>query len=174
MSILYLVLPLALVIVLAAVLAFSWAARRGQFDDLETPALRAEFGLTGGGLGAGAIQQLPAYKRSDFHRPLAELNRQFPPPPRATVADFVNHIDYAVKLIGIDHVGISSDFDGGGGVEGWSDATETFNVTLELVRRGYTEAQIGKLWSGNLLRVLTDVQRVARELQQTSAVGATR
>jgi len=79
-----------------------------------------------------------------------------------------------VKLIGIDHVGISSDFDGGGGVEGWSDATETFNVTLELVRRGYTEAQIGKLWSGNLLRVLTDVQRVARELQQTSAVGATR
>ena len=66
------------------------------------------------------------------------------------------------------------DFYGGGGVEGWSDATETFNVTLELVRRGYTEAQIGKLWSGNLLRVLTDVQRVARELQQTSAVGATR
>ena len=137
-------------------------------------ALRAEFGLTGGGLGAGAIQQLPADKRSDFQRRLAELNRQFPPPPRATVADFVNHIDYAVKLIGIDHVGISSDFDGGGGVEGWSDATETFNVTLELVRRGYTEAQIGKLWSGNLLRVLTDVQRVARELQQTSAVGATR
>ena len=51
-------------------------------------------------------------------------------------------------------MGISSDFDGGGGVAGWDDASETFNVTLELVRRGYTEEEIGKLWSGNLLRVL--------------------
>ncbi len=63
----------------------------------------------------------------------------------------MNHIDYIVKLIGLDHVGISSDFDGGGGVDGWNDASETFNVTLELVRRGYTEEQVGKLWSGNLL-----------------------
>ena len=77
--------------------------------------------------------------------------------PRATVKDFVDHIDYAVKLIGIDHVGISSDFDGGGGVDGWNSAAETFNVTLELVRRGYTEEQIGKIWSGNLLRVWSDV-----------------
>ena len=82
-----------------------------------------------------------------------------------TVKDFVDHIDYAVKLIGIDHVGISSDFDGGGGVEGWSDASETFNVTLELVRRGYTEPQIAKLWSGNLLRVMADVERIGREIQ---------
>jgi membrane dipeptidase len=80
----------------------------------------------------------------------------------------VNHIDYAVKLIGIDHVGISSDFDGGGGVEGWSDASETFNVTLELVRRGYTEEQIGQLWSGNLLRVMDEVQAVARRLRAAS------
>ena len=58
--------------------------------------------------------------------------------------DFVNHIDYAVKLIGIDHVGISSDFDGGGGIDGWNSAAEAFNVTLELVRRGYTEEQIAK------------------------------
>ncbi len=134
--------------------------------------LRAEFGLTGGGpgggLGPGAIQQLPADKRSDFQRRLAELNREFPAPPRATVKDFVNHVDYAVKLIGIDHVGISSDFDGGGGVDGWSDATETFNVTLELVRRGYTEEQIAKLWSGNLLRVLDEVQRVAAGLQRAA------
>jgi membrane dipeptidase len=77
------------------------------------------------------------------------------------VKDFVDHIDYAVKLIGVDHVGISSDFDGGGGVEGWSDASETFNVTLELVRRGYTEEQIAKMWSGNTLRVLRAVERVA-------------
>ena len=81
------------------------------------------------------------------------------------VADFVNHIDYLVEKIGIDHVGISSDFDGGGGVEGWNDASETFNVTLELVRRGYTEEEVGKMWSGNLLRVLDEVQRIAEEIQ---------
>ena len=93
------------------------------------------------------------------------LNQKHPAPPRATVKDFADHIDYAVKLIGIDHVGISSDFDGGGGVEGWSDASETFNVTLELVRRGYSEAQIGKLWSGNLLRVMERVEAVAKGLK---------
>jgi microsomal dipeptidase-like Zn-dependent dipeptidase len=70
-----------------------------------------------------------------------------------------------VDLIGLGHVGISSDFDGGGGVYGWDDASETFNVTLELVHRGYTEDEISQLWSGNLLRVLDDVQRVAAELQ---------
>jgi membrane dipeptidase len=86
--------------------------------------------------------------------------------PVATVKDFVDHIDYAVRLIGLDHVGISSDFDGGGGVEGWRDATETFNVTLELVRRGYTEAQIAKIWGGNLLRVLDEVQQVSARLQR--------
>lgn len=85
--------------------------------------------------------------------------------PPVDVADFVDHIDYLVDLIGIDHVGISSDFDGGGGVYGWDDASETFNVTLELVRRGYTEEEIGKLWSGNLLRVLDQVQAVAEEIQ---------
>ena len=87
---------------------------------------------------------------------------------RATVGDFVDHIDYAVKLIGIDHVGISSDFDGGGGVEGWNSAAETFNVTLELVRRGYSERDIAKLWSGNLLRVWRDVERVAARLQKAA------
>ena len=80
----------------------------------------------------------------------------------------MNHIDYAVKLIGIDHVGISSDFDGGGGVEGWNNAEETFNVTLELVRRGYTEDQISKLWSGNLLRVMEENEKVAKRLRGTT------
>ena len=87
-------------------------------------------------------------------------------PPAVDVKDFVDHIDYLVSKIGLEHVGISSDFDGGGGIEGWSDASETFNVTLELVRRGYTEQQIELLWSGNLLRVLDEVQAVAKELQQ--------
>jgi membrane dipeptidase len=86
-------------------------------------------------------------------------------PPAVDVADFVDHIDYMVELIGIDHVGISSDFDGGGGIEGWADASETFNVTLELVRRGYTEADIRKLWGENLLRVLDEVEAIAAMLQ---------
>ncbi|MBQ4818626.1 dipeptidase [Aquimarina sp. MMG016] len=87
-------------------------------------------------------------------------------PPAVDVMDFVNHIDYMVDKIGIDHVGISSDFDGGGGIEGWSDASETFNVTLELVKRGYSEEEIEKLWSGNLLRVLDEVQKIAKKIQE--------
>jgi len=86
-------------------------------------------------------------------------------PEKVNVSDFVDHIDYLVEKMGLEHVGISSDFDGGGGVEGWNDASETFNVTLELVRRGYTEEQIEKLWSGNLLRVLDEVGKVAQEIQ---------
>jgi membrane dipeptidase len=85
--------------------------------------------------------------------------------PQVDVSDFVDHIDYLVDLIGIEHVGISSDFDGGGGVLGWDDASETFNVTLELVRRGYSEEEIAMLWSGNLLRVLDEVQAVAAQIQ---------
>ena len=123
----------------------------------------------GGGGGRGgrgnatqaAIDSLPPDKRVEFNRQLAKIDSMYPAPARATVADFVNHIDYAVKLIGIEHVGISSDFDGGGGVTGWNDASETFNVTLELVKRGYTEEQIAKIWSGNLLRVMGEVQKRA-------------
>ena len=92
----------------------------------------------------------------------AEINENFPP---VDVADFVDHIDYMVDLIGLEHVGISSDFDGGGGIEGWKDASETFNVTLELVKRGYTEDEISMIWSDNLLRVLDDVQKIAKEIQ---------
>jgi membrane dipeptidase len=95
-----------------------------------------------------------------------EINKQFPP---VDVDDFVDHIDYMVDLIGIDHVGISSDFDGGGGISGWKDASETFNVTLELVERGYSENAISKLWGMNLLRVLDEVQEVARQIQKNEA-----
>ncbi len=122
-------------------------------------ALRKEFQTQGGG------GNLADDVRAKFRARMAEVDKAFPPAPRATVADFVNHIDYLVKKIGIDHVGIASDFDGGGGVEGWNSADETFNVTLELVRRGYTEEQIGKLWSGNLLRVMDQVEQVARDIQ---------
>ena len=89
---------------------------------------------------------------------MTELDEKW---PKATISEFVDHIDYAVDLIGIDHVGISSDFDGGGGITGWDDASETFNVTLELVRRDYSEEDIAKLWGENLLRVLSEVEQVA-------------
>jgi membrane dipeptidase len=102
-------------------------------------ALRKEFGLPapgtggGGGGGRGGLNSLTKERRAQYDARMAELDKKFPGDPRATVADFVNHIDYLVKKIGIDHVGISSDFDGGGGVTGWNGAEETFNVTLELV-----------------------------------------
>jgi len=99
----------------------------------------------------------------------ARASEVFDTAPPVDVADFVDHIDYMVDLIGIDHVGISSDFDGGGGVYGWDDASETFNVTLELVRRGYTEEEIAKLWGGNLMRVLTETLAVAERLQAEAA-----
>jgi membrane dipeptidase len=117
-----------------------------------------------GGATAG-LDTLPPERRAEFERRLAEIDRQWPAAGRATVKDFVDHIDYGVKLMGIDHVGISSDFDGGGGIDGWNSAADTFNVTLELVRRGYTEDQVGKIWSGNLLRVWTEVEKVAKQIQ---------
>lgn len=86
-------------------------------------------------------------------------------PPAVNVKDFVDHIDYLIGKMGIKHVGISSDFDGGGGIEGWNDASETLNVTIELVRRGYTEEEIEMIWSGNLLRVLSDVESIAKKIQ---------
>jgi membrane dipeptidase len=100
-------------------------------------------------------------KLAEYDRGMAEIRAKWPP---ATVADLVDHIDYAVKLIGVDHVGISSDFGGGGGVTGWSDATETGNVTAELRARGYSDEDIGKIWGGNLLRVWRAVEQKSAEL----------
>ena len=116
---------------------------------------------------AGTPRDLTDEQRVEIRTKTAELHEKW---PKATVSDFVDHIDHAVELIGIDHVGISSDFDGGGGGAGWNDASETLNVTIELVRRGYTEEEIEKLWGGNLLRVWREVERVAREMktEQTS------
>ena len=93
-----------------------------------------------------------------------EINAKY---PLVNVSDFVNHIDYLVNKMGIGHVGISSDFDGGGGIEGWNDASETFNVTYELVRRGYSEEDIAKLWGLNLLRVLEQVEEVAKKIKKS-------
>ncbi len=102
---------------------------------------------------------------SDLHADLeqyktgmAAIDAKYPP---ATVKDFVDHIEYAVNLIGIDHVGIVSDFDGGGGLSGWNSAAETMNVTAELVARGYTEEEIAKIWSGNTLALWRRVNAAA-------------
>lgn len=120
-------------------------------------AVREELGISRTGFSG-----MSSETRIEFRRRMEEIDEQW---PGATVSDFVDHIDYAVNLIGIDHVGISSDFDGGGGIIGWNDASETANVTAELVRRGYTEAEIALLWGGNLLRVWRQVERVAAEMQ---------
>jgi len=116
--------------------------------------LRRSMGLQG----RGGFSSLTDAQRAELQRGMAAINAQWPGP---TVSDFVNHIDHAVRVAGIDHVGISSDFDGGGGITGWRDASETMNVTMELLRRGYTEAQIRKLWGGNLLRVWEANRRLA-------------
>ncbi|WP_421864090.1 dipeptidase [Parvibaculum sp.] len=94
--------------------------------------------------------------KAKFIEGLAEIDAKW---PRASVALLADHIGYAVKLIGIDHVGIASDFQGGGGIEGWSHAGETPNVTAELVRRGYSQEEIVKIWGGNLLRVMEAAER---------------
>ncbi|HEY2434774.1 MAG TPA: membrane dipeptidase [Vicinamibacterales bacterium] len=130
----------------------------------DAPAAGARGGGQGRGRG-GALAALGDDQRTDLQKKLEALNARIPPPTRASVKDFVDHIDYAVKKVGIDHVGISSDFDGGGGVDGWNGADETFNVTLELVKRGYSEDQIARIWSGNLLRVMDEVQAAARKLR---------
>lgn len=81
------------------------------------------------------------------------------PQQLATVSDVIDHIDHMVKIAGIDHVGIGTDFDGGGGVDGCKDVSQMGNITLELVKRGYSEKDIKKIWGGNLMRVLRDVEK---------------
>ena len=142
------------------------SARPCPVESANGPAPRGGGARGGGGRGNAALDALSPERRAEYDKRLAEIDAKLPSAGRATVQDFVNHIDYAVKLIGIDHVGISSDFDGGGGIDGWNSAAEAFNVTLELVRRGYTEEQIGKLWSGNLLRVWGEVEKVSQKLRK--------
>ncbi|MDX1578953.1 MAG: membrane dipeptidase, partial [Gemmatimonadota bacterium] len=103
---------------------------------------------------------LPPERREAFESRAAELERRW---ALATALHFVDHIDYAVGLVGVENVGIGSDFEGGAGVTGWMHAGETPNVTAELLRRGYTEEEIGKIWSGNFLRVWREVRRLAED-----------
>ncbi len=108
--------------------------------------IRENMGLTGEGWRQRMTQDL----EGELRQRSARLHVQF---PRATVAMLVDHIDYVVDLVGVDHAGISSDFGGGGGIHGWDHAGQTPVITQELLNRGYSEEDIAKIWSGNLLRV---------------------
>ena len=96
--------------------------------------------------------------REDYHAVYAKHPRE-----KATVQDLVNHIDHVIKLVGIDYVGIGSDFDGGGGIDGCNDVSEMPNITTELVRRGYSEEDIRKIWGGNFIRVFRKVIKTSHE-----------
>ena len=146
--------------VLQAVALGAFVSDAAGARNSEIRAVRTDLGAPRGGVD---LTDLSESQRAEYVRRMTQIDQEWPP---VGVAMFVDHIDHAVELIGIDHVGISSDFDGGGGVEGWNDASETLNVTLELVRRGYTEEEIAKLWGGNLLRVLREVERVAADMQR--------
>ncbi|MCK4814966.1 membrane dipeptidase, partial [bacterium] len=111
-------------------------------------------------------EKMSEEERSLYEKKLEELDQKYPPVGRANLQDYADHIDHAVRLIGIDHVGIGTDFDGGGGIEGFNDASEALNVTQELLRRGYSEKDIEKIWGGNLLRVWSKVEKVAAQIQK--------
>jgi membrane dipeptidase len=100
-------------------------------------------------------EQMQAYRAR-----MTEINEQFPIPP-VTIENFMQHLDHAVALIGIDHVGFGSDFDGGGGIQGIDDVTALPNITVEMLRRGYSERDIKKFWGGNFLRVMREVEQIA-------------
>jgi len=141
-------------VALGAFLSETAARRAAEYRNI-----RGAFGMIPG----QQPEDLGAEPYEDYIGRMEALDARY---PDATVADFVDHIDHAVGLIGIDHVGISSDFDGGGGIRGWNDASETLNVTIELVRRGYSEEHIEKLWGGNLLRIWGEAEAVAARLSR--------
>lgn len=112
----------------------------------------------------GAVSDMTQEERAALRQAFNDINDKYPNPP-ATVEHVVDHIDHIVKVAGIDHVGIGCDFDGGGGIQGVFDASEVMNITVELVRRGYSEEQIEKIWGGNLMRVFREVRAVAEDIQ---------
>ena len=125
--------------------AFSAYLRARSAETLKAVALlQQEYGFAPG------KPPLPRDKQVDYDRRYHDIVGV---EPKATITDLGNAVDYAVKRIGIDHVALSTDFNHGGGVVGWNDVGETANVTRELERRGYSKADIAKLWSGNVLRV---------------------
>jgi membrane dipeptidase len=111
-----------------------------------------------GGWGDIADPAVSDQLEKEYH----DLETRYPKPP-VTVKDAVDHIDHIVRLIGIKHVGIGTDFDGGGGLADCNDVTQLKNITIELVRRGYSEKQIALIWGGNAMRVLQQVSDLAKK-----------
>jgi membrane dipeptidase len=146
------------------VVAFSpYLVKPGPEFAAKVAPIRAQFGLPAAyAKTADGTEVLPPDKRADYSHTISALL------PKATVKDLVDSVDYAVKRIGIDHVGLSSDFNHGGGVVGWANEGEAANVTAELVRHGYSEADIGKLWGGNYLRVFKAVETQAQHIKKTN------
>jgi len=136
------------------------------YDELQAgiEKVRSEFGLKP----ADRLDVLPVDQRGPFLKAYGGVVQSLPQP---TVSQYVDHIEYAVELLGIDHVGISSDFEHGGGIDGWNDVSETQNVTTELVRRGYAKADIAKIMGGNFLRVMREADQVAVRLTQKSVLN---
>ena len=111
-----------------------------------------------------SLNEMTPEERAERRLAFNEINEKFPT-PLATVEHVVDHIDHMVSIAGIDHVGIGCDFDGGGGIDGVFDASEVMNITIELVRRGYSEEDIEKIWGKNVMRVFEDVRKIAEVIQ---------
>lgn len=130
----------------------------GYLEALETSserqaaldALQTEFGNDTAAL---TDQELQSYRAARM-----ELDRQFPP-PRSTFEKYVEHLLYTINLVGVDHVGIGADWDGGGGVDGMADVAAVPKITQALLEAGFRAEDIAKIWSGNVLRLMRDVER---------------
>lgn len=106
--------------------------------------------------------QMSEAERAELRKQWSEF-RESTPRDLPTVADLVDHIDHVKKLVGVDYVGIGSDFDGGGGLADCQDVSQFPNITAELVKRGYTEKEIDKIWGGNFFRVFSRVEKLAAQ-----------
>jgi len=92
----------------------------------------------------------------------AEIDRKWPV-KRANFDDYMKHMLHAIQVAGIDHVGVSGDFDGGGGLEGLDDVTAYPKITAALLKAGYSKTDIAKVWGGNALRVMREAQALAEK-----------
>ena len=115
------------------------------------------------------IDQMTTLEKETMRKRLNEIDDKYPIAP-ANLKNVVDHIDHIVNVAGIDHVGIGCDFDGGGGIDGVFDVSQVMNITIELVKRGYNEDQIAKIWGGNLIRVFSEVQRIARNIKSDTSL----
>ncbi|MFO7891142.1 MAG: membrane dipeptidase, partial [bacterium] len=110
------------------------------------------------------FSELSEEEREKAHSEWDAVNKKYPP-SLPSISDFVDHIDHIVKVVGIEHVGIGSDFDGGGQLEGCQDVSDYSKITKELIKRDYTEEEIKKIWGGNLMRVFRKVESVAENMK---------